>query len=116
MTHQDNQLIPDPVERLGDALRQRLGVAWIPSMDVGAPAVILTNYRVGRWIGADPDPATNRITLQAGWTDERPFTPTGFYTADPAGHRDLGHWLSCGDLSDAVGVMAQALRQLLTQL
>lgn len=116
MTHQDNPLIPDPVERLGDALRQHFGLAWIPSVDVGAPAVILTNYRVGRWIGADPDPATNRITLRAGTTDDQPAGLTGVYTADPAGHRDLGHWLSCGDLTDAVGVMAQALRQFLAQL
>lgn len=108
--------ILDPVERLADALRAGLGEAWEPTMGPGAPAAILTNAGAGRSVGADPDPETCRITLQA-WIDGGDgFTPTAIYTADISGHRNLAHWLSCGNLTEPAVVMARTLRLLLTQL
>lgn len=108
--------IRDPVERLGDALRAGLGEAWEPTMGPGAPAAILTNASTGRSVGADPDPETCRITLQA-WIDSGDGrTPTAIYTTDITGHRDLAHWLSSGDLTEPAVVMARTLRLLLAQL
>ncbi|MGW2826355.1 hypothetical protein ACWC24_36030 [Streptomyces sp. NPDC001443] len=108
--------IRDPVERLGDALRAGLGEAWEPTMGPSAPAAILTNADAGRSVGADPDPETCRITLQA-WIDGGDGrTPTAIYTADITGHRDLAHWLSCGDLTEPAVVRARTLRLLLAQL
>lgn len=108
--------IRDPVERLGDALRAGLGEAWEPTMGPAAPAAILTNTTTGRSVGADPDPETCRITLQA-WIDGGDGrTPTAIYTADITRHRDLAHWLSCGDLTEPAAVMARTLRLLLAQL
>ncbi|MCX4598309.1 hypothetical protein OG819_55215 [Streptomyces sp. NBC_01549] len=106
----------DPVERLGDALRAGLGETWEPTMGPGAPAAILANAGTRRSVGADPDPETCRITLQA-WIDGGDGrTPTAIYTADITGHRDLAHWLSCGNLTEPAVVMAQTLRLLLAQL
>ncbi|WP_331732439.1 hypothetical protein [Streptomyces sp. NBC_00989] len=106
----------DPVERLGDALRAGLGEAWEPTMGSGAPTAILTNAAARRSVGADPDPETCRITLQA-WIDGGDGrTPTAIYTADITDHRDLAHWLSCGDLTGPAVVMARTLRLLLAQL
>lgn len=106
----------DPVERLAATLRAGLGQAWEPTMGPGAPAAILTNAAAGRSVGADPDPETCRITLQA-WIDGGDGrTPTAIYTADISGHRDLAHWLSCGNLTEAAVVMARTLRLLLAQL
>jgi hypothetical protein len=108
--------ILDPVERLAAALRAGLGKAWEPTMGPGAPAAILTNTGAGRSVGADPDPETGRITLQA-WIDGGDGrTPTAIYTADITEHRDLAHWLSCGDLTEPAVVMARTLRLLLAQL
>ncbi|MEH0441933.1 hypothetical protein QBA74_41720 [Streptomyces scabiei] len=108
--------ILDPVERLAAALRAGLGQAWEPTMGTGAPAAILTNTGAGRSVGADPDPETDRITLQA-WIDGGDgVTPTAIYTADLSGHRDLAHWLSCGNLTEPAVVMARTLRLLLSQL
>ncbi|MFM9681662.1 hypothetical protein [Streptomyces brasiliscabiei] len=106
----------DPVERLAAAVRAGLGEAWEPTMGPGAPAAILTNASAGRSVGADPDPETCRITLQA-WIDGGDgVTPTAIYTADISGHRDLAHWLSCGNLTEPAVVMARTLRLLLSQL
>ncbi|MGW2050805.1 hypothetical protein ACWCPF_37375 [Streptomyces sp. NPDC001858] len=106
----------DPVERLAVTLRAGLGDVWEPTMGPGAPAAILTNAAAGRSVGADPDPETCRITLQA-WIDGGDgTTPAAIYTADISGHRDLAHWLSCGNLTEPAVVMAQTLRLLLAQL
>jgi hypothetical protein len=108
--------ILDPVERLAAALRAGLGEAWEPTMGPSAPAAILTNAGTGRSVAADPDPETCRITLQV-WIDGGDGrTPTAIYTADITGHRDLAHWLSCGDLTEPAVVMARTLRLLLAQL
>ncbi|MEU9397877.1 hypothetical protein AB0D86_48910 [Streptomyces sp. NPDC048324] len=110
------ELILDPVERLAAALRAGLGQAWEPTTGTGAPAAILTNAAACRSVGADPDPETGRITLQV-WIDGGDGrTPTAIYTADITGHRDLAHWLSCGNLTEPAVVMARTLRLLLAQL
>jgi hypothetical protein len=88
---------PDPVERLAAAVRAGLGQAWEPTMGPDVPTAILTSPGTGRSVGADPDPETCRITLQA-WIDGGDGrTPTAIYTADITGHRDLAHWPSCGN-------------------
>ncbi|TLS45727.1 hypothetical protein FE633_13245 [Streptomyces montanus] len=107
-------LAPDPVERLASLLRLRFGEAWEPD-PVTDCRIALLRSRSGRSICADPDTAANRIILQA-WVDWDWVTPTVVYTADPAGHRDLEHWLSCGDLTEAGNAMKQLLQSLLDQL
>jgi hypothetical protein len=105
---------PDPVERLTSLLRLRFGESWIPDPDTDGYSAQLRT-RTGRAMCATPEPASNRIVLQV-WVDWDWVTPTTVYTADPAGHRDLGHWLSCGDLTDAGHVMMELLQSLLDQL
>ncbi|WP_435613701.1 hypothetical protein [Streptomyces sp. bgisy159] len=102
------------MERLAAALRAGLGEAWESTMGPGAPTAILAH--AGRSVAADPDPETGRITLQASIDGGDGRTPTAIYTADIAGHRDLLHWLSCGNLTEAAAVMARTLRLLLAQL
>ncbi|MGP3950955.1 hypothetical protein [Streptomyces sp. 7N604] len=110
----DLSLAPDPVERLASLLRLRFGEAWVPDPVTGGYSALLRT-RTGRAMCATPDPATNRIILQA-WVDWDWVTPTAVYTVDPAGHRDLAYWLSCGDLTDAGHAMKQRLQSLLDQL
>ncbi|MEU9413569.1 hypothetical protein AB0E08_48865 [Streptomyces sp. NPDC048281] len=104
----------EPVERLASLLRLRFGEAWVPDHAADSSSAVLRS-REGRAICAVPEPAANRIILQA-WVDWDWVTPTAVYTADPAGHRDLGHWLSCGDLADAGHAMTELLQGLLDQL
>ncbi|MFG2681237.1 hypothetical protein [Streptomyces sp. NPDC048392] len=114
MKELDLSLAPDPVERLASLLRLRFGEAWIPEPDAdGCSAVLRT--RTGRAMGATPDPAANRIILQA-WVDWDWVTPATVFTVDLAGHRDLDHWLSCADLTDAGHAMKKLMRNLLDQL
>ncbi|GGN46277.1 hypothetical protein [Streptomyces fuscichromogenes] len=110
----DLGLDPDPVERLASLLRLRFGEAWVPDLAADSSSALLRSHG-GRAICAAPEPTANRIILQA-WVDWDWVTPTAVYTAAPAGHRDLEHWLSCGDLTDAGHAMTQLLQGLLDQL
>jgi hypothetical protein len=114
MKELDLSLAPDPVDRLASLLRLRFGEAWIPAPDSDGYSALLRT-RTGRAMCATPEPATNRIVLQA-WVDWDWVTPTAVFTADLAGHRDLEHWLSCADLTDAGHAMKQLLQSLLDQL
>ncbi|MFC9734277.1 hypothetical protein ACFWGM_29705 [Streptomyces roseolus] len=107
-------LTPDPLERLGAVLIQRLGGAWVPATRPGEKAVTLLHTVTDRRIVADP--YQGQVILQARTKGTTAFTPTGAYTPDLTGHEDLAHWLSTGDLTDAVAVMAAVVHQLLTQL
>ncbi|KMS74232.1 hypothetical protein ACM01_15050 [Streptomyces viridochromogenes] len=113
MNDLDLSLAPDPVERLASLLRQRFDEPWVPDPATAGTALLRT--RTGRAMCATPDPATNRIILQA-WGEWDWVTPTAVYTADLAGYCDLDHWLSCGDLSDAGHTMQQLMQSLLEQL
>lgn len=64
---------------------------------------------------ATPDPAVNRIILQVS-VDWDWVTPTAVFTVDLAGHRDLDHWLSCADLTDAGHAIKRLVQSLLDQL
>ncbi|MET7693906.1 hypothetical protein ABZT06_39075 [Streptomyces sp. NPDC005483] len=109
----DLSLAPDPVERLASLLRLRFGEAWIPERDAdGCSAVLRT--QTGRAMCATPDPAANRIVLQA-WVDWDWVAPTAVFTVDLAGHRDIDHWLSCADLTEAGHAMKKLMRSLLDQ-
>ncbi|MFJ5787918.1 hypothetical protein [Streptomyces hydrogenans] len=113
-TDTDPALTPDPLERLGAVLIQRLGAAWVPAIRPGERAVTLLHTVTDRRIVADP--YQGRIILQA-WTETtEAFTPTGSYTPDLTGHEDLEDWLSTGDLTDASAVLAAVVDQLLAQL
>ncbi|MFI1719197.1 hypothetical protein [Streptomyces litmocidini] len=116
MTTTDNTpaMKPDPLERLGAALIQRLGGAWVPDTRPGERAVTLVHAVTDRRIGADP--YQGRIILQAWTKGTTAVTPTAAYTPDLTGHEDLAHWLSAGDLTDASAVMAAVVHQLLAQL
>ena len=110
----DLSLAPDPIERLTSLLRLRFGEAWIPEPDAdGASALLRT--REGRALCATPDPAANRIILQAS-VDWDWVTPTAVVTIDLAGHRDLDHWLSCADLTNAGHTVKKLMQSLLDQL
>lgn len=110
----DLSLAPDPVERLACLLRLRFGEAWIPEPDADGCGALLRT-REGRAMCATPDPAANRIILQA-WVDWDWVTPTTVLTVDLAGHRHLDHWLSCADLTDAGHALKKLMRGLLDQL
>ncbi|MFD9246088.1 hypothetical protein ACFV0D_30030 [Streptomyces sp. NPDC059556] len=105
---------PDPLERLGATLIERLGAAWVPDTRPGDRAVTLVHTVTDRRIGADP--YQGRIILQAWTKGTRAVTPTGAYTPDLSGHEGLEDWLSTGDLTDASAVMAAVVHQLLAQL
>ncbi|MER8233169.1 hypothetical protein [Streptomyces sp. NPDC094049] len=105
---------PDPLERLGAVLVDRLGGAWVPDTRPGDRAVTLLHSVTDRRIGADP--YEGRIILQAWTKGTTAFTPTASYTPDLTGHEDLEDWLSTGDLTDASAVMAAVVHQLLAQL
>ncbi|MFF4874089.1 hypothetical protein [Streptomyces sp. NPDC000961] len=105
---------PDPLERLGAALIQRLGGAWVPDTRPGERAVTLVHTVTDRRIGADP--YQGRIILQAWTKGTTAVTPTAAYTPDLTRHEDVAHWLSTGDLTDASAVMAAMVHQLLAQL
>ncbi|MFB8043149.1 hypothetical protein ACFC8F_17885 [Streptomyces hydrogenans] len=113
-TDTDPAMRPDPLERLGAILIQRLGGAWVPDTRPGDRAVTILHTITDRRIVADP--YQGRIILQARTETATAFTPTGSYTPDLTGHEDLAHWLSTGDLTDASAVMAAVVHQLLAQL
>ncbi|MFB7827417.1 hypothetical protein [Streptomyces hydrogenans] len=113
-TDTDPAMRPDPLERLGAILIQRLGGAWVPDTRPGDRAVTLVHTVTDRRIVADP--YQGRISLQARTETTDAFTPTGSYTPDLTGHEDLAHWLSTGDLTDASAVLAAVVHQLLAQL
>ncbi|MGW3521463.1 hypothetical protein [Streptomyces hydrogenans] len=113
-TDTDPTVRPDPLERLGAVLIERLGAAWVPDTRPGDRAVTLVHTVTDRRIGADP--YQGRIILQARTKGTTAFTPTGAYTPDLTGHEDLEDWLSTGDLTDASAVMAAVVHQLLAQL
>ncbi|MCQ8833775.1 hypothetical protein [Streptomyces malaysiensis] len=114
MKELDLSLAPDPVERLASLLRLRFGEAWVPEPDADRCSAVLRT-REGRAMCATPDPAENRIILQA-WVDWDWVTPTAVFTVDLAGHRHLDHWLSCADLTDAGYAIKKLMRSLLDQL
>ncbi|MFF5393243.1 hypothetical protein ACFY5H_33875 [Streptomyces sp. NPDC013012] len=105
---------PDPLERLGAVLIERLGGAWVPDTRPGDRAVTLVHTVTDRRIGADP--YQGRIILQAWTKGTTAVTPTAAYTPDLTRHEDVAHWLSTGDLTDASAVMAAVVHQLLVQL
>ncbi|MFH9958993.1 hypothetical protein ACH4OX_32920 [Streptomyces roseolus] len=113
-TDTDPTVRPDPLERLGAVLIERLGAAWVPDTRPGDRAVTLVHTVTDRRVGADP--YQGRIILQAWTKGTRAVTPTGAYTPNLTGHEDLAHWLSTGDLTDASAVMAGVVHQLLAQL
>ncbi|MFI8516007.1 hypothetical protein ACIGHB_33295 [Streptomyces sp. NPDC085460] len=113
-TDTDPTVRPDPLERLGAVLIQRLGGAWVPATRPGERAVTLVHTVTDRRIVADP--YQGQIILQARTETTDAFTPTGAYTPDLTGHEDLEDWLSTGDLTDASAVMAAVVHQLLAQL
>ncbi|MFB8166055.1 hypothetical protein [Streptomyces rubiginosohelvolus] len=113
-TDTDPTMRPDPLERLGAVLIERLGAAWVPDTRPGERAVTLVHTVTDRRIGADP--YQGQIILQAWTKGTTAFTPTAAYTPDLTGHEDLAHWLSTGDLTDASAVMAAVVHQLLAQL
>ncbi|MFE7517123.1 hypothetical protein ACFU8I_38730 [Streptomyces sp. NPDC057540] len=113
-TDTDPALRPDPLERLGAVLIERLGGAWVPDSRPGERAVTLLHTVTDRRIGADP--YQGRIILQAWTKGTTTFTPTAAYTPDLNRYEDLAHWLSTGDLTDASAVLAAVVHQLLAQL
>ncbi|MFJ2060325.1 hypothetical protein ACIOMM_30910 [Streptomyces sp. NPDC087908] len=113
-TNTDPTMRPDPLERLGVVLIERLGGAWVPNTRPGDRAVTLLHTVTDRRIGADP--YQGRIILQAWTKGTAAVTPTAFYTPDLTGHEDTEAWLSAGDLTEASAVMAAVVHQLLAQL
>ncbi|MDV5143227.1 hypothetical protein R1T08_02600 [Streptomyces sp. SBC-4] len=113
-TDTDPAMRPDPLERLGAALIQRLGGAWVYATRPGEQAVTLLHTVIDRRIVADP--YKGRIILQARTESATAFTPTGSYTPDLTGHEDLADWLSTGDLTAASAVLGAVVHQLLAQL
>ncbi|MFE1271246.1 hypothetical protein [Streptomyces sp. NPDC058758] len=113
-TDTDPTVRPDPLERLGALLIERLGSAWVPDTRPGDRAVTLVHTVTDRRVGADP--YQGRIILQAWTKGTTAVTPTGAYTPDLTGHEGLEDWLSTGDLTDASTVMAAVVHQLLAQL
>ncbi|MFD8821015.1 hypothetical protein ACFV1C_01370 [Streptomyces sp. NPDC059605] len=113
-TDTDPAMRPDPLERLGAVLIERLGGAWVPDTRPGDRAVTLVQTVTDRRVGADP--YQGRIILQAWTKGTTAVTPTGTYTPDLTGHEDLADWLSTGDLTDASAVLAAVVHQLLAQL
>nr|WP_012477070.1 hypothetical protein [Streptomyces sp. FR1]ABC67429.1 hypothetical protein pFRL1.41 [Streptomyces sp. FR1] len=113
-TATDPAMGPDPLERLGAVLIERLGGSWVPATRRGERAVTLLHSVTDRRIIADP--YQGQIILQARTETTDAFTPTGAYTPDLTGHEDLDHWLSTGDLTEASAVMAAVVHQLLAQL
>ncbi|MEU9858952.1 hypothetical protein [Streptomyces sp. NPDC047974] len=113
-TDTDPTMRPDPLERFGAVLIERLGAAWVPDTRPGDRAVTLLHTVTDRRIVADP--YQGRIILQARTETTDAFTPTGAYTPDLTGHEDLEDWLSTGDLTDASAVLAAVVHQLLAQL
>jgi hypothetical protein len=53
-TDTDQAMRPDPLERLGAVLIERLGGAWVPATQPGDPAVTLLHAITDCRIGADP--------------------------------------------------------------
>ncbi|MER7540126.1 hypothetical protein ABTX77_35915 [Streptomyces sp. NPDC097704] len=113
-TDTDPAMRPDPLERLGAVLIERLDGVWVPDTRPGDRAVTLRHTVTDRRIGADP--YQGRIILQAWTKGAGAVTPTGSYTPDLTGHEDLEHWLSTGDLTEASAVLAAVVHQLLAQL
>ncbi|MFE1383432.1 hypothetical protein ACFW6S_31235 [Streptomyces sp. NPDC058740] len=113
-TDTDPAMRPDPLERLGAVLIERLGAAWVPATRPGERAVTLVHAVTERRIGADP--YQGRIILQAWTKGTTAFTPTAAYTPDLNRHEDVADWLSTGDLTDASAVLAAVAHQLLAQL
>ncbi|MFC7796232.1 hypothetical protein [Streptomyces cinereoruber] len=113
-TDTDPAMGPDPLERLGAVLIERLGGAWVSDTRPGDRAVTLLHSVTDRRVGADP--YQGRIILQAWTKGTTAFTPTASYTPDLTGHEDLEDWLSAGDLTGASAVMATVVHQLLAQL
>ncbi|MFE6818594.1 hypothetical protein [Streptomyces sp. NPDC057675] len=113
-TDTDPTVRPDPLERLGAVLIERLGGPWVPDTRPGDRAITLIHAVTDRRIGADP--YQGRIILQAWTKGTTAVTPTATYTPDLTGHEDLKDWLSTGDLTDASAVLAAVVHQLLIQL
>ncbi|GGY82826.1 hypothetical protein GCM10010363_74370 [Streptomyces omiyaensis] len=113
-TDTDPTVRPDPLERLGAVLIERLGGVWVPDTRPGDRAVTLRHTVTDRRIGADP--YQGRIILQAWTKGTTAFTPTATYTPNLTGHEDLADWLSTGDLTEAGAVLAAVVHQLLAQL
>lgn len=113
-TDTDPAMRPDPLERLGAVLIERLGGAWVPAARPGDRAVTLLHTVTDSRIGADP--YQGRIILQVWTKGTDAFTPTGSCTPDLTGHEDLTDWLATGDLADAGAVLALVVHQLLGQL
>ena len=114
MKNLDLSLAPAAVDRLASLLRLRFGEAWVPEPETDSASVLLRT-REGRAMCATPDPAANRIILQAS-VDWDWVTPTAVFTVDLAGHRDLDHWLSCADLTATGHAIKKLMQSLLDQL